>query len=159
MLKDHNCPEAIKLAESSYYHEVKKEAFKKKIVLPKSLSRTKSANELITNLVIKPNVPKDIREKIKKALNDIKFTRLEVNVVEDDTNITGKIKLESYLNRLIPSSTLLFFVIPFGKLKSYLNQALCHFEFWTAYTLLYLVVPCYTLWEIEKLFESGSFSL
>lgn len=90
MLKDHNHLEGIKLAERSYLHAVQQAAFKRGIVLPRDISRVETENDIPTNLVIRSGIGNEIKCKVLKAMEDLKFTKLEVNIIGADLPVSGK---------------------------------------------------------------------
>ena len=84
------------MAEASYYHAIKKAAFEKGIILPKRVAKT--GDEAITNLVLRPALDSELRMKLLKAMEDIKFTRLSVKIV--DQNIGNKLNRHNNCTRI-----------------------------------------------------------
>ena len=68
------------MAEKSYYHAIRTAAFQRKIILPPFISTITTGNEVPTNLVFK-NANDDLKNKFLKAMTDIKFTRLDVKII------------------------------------------------------------------------------
>ena len=81
--------EGLKLAEKSYQHAVRRAAHAKGIILPENISRVETENDIPTNLVLRPTLCDEIKEKILKAMEDIKFTKLEVNIIGNDLPAVG----------------------------------------------------------------------
>ena len=82
VLKDHNNREAINMAIDSHYYSVKKAAFKQGIVLPEVLNvGDTDIEEPITNLVLCPSLPDDIRRDVLKGVRDLEFTRIDMKVI------------------------------------------------------------------------------
>ena len=85
-MKDHDKPDVANMAVDSYHHAVRKYAHKKGIVLPDRISNTNNIEEILTNLTIMPNVNQTIITEIMKGMEDIKFTKLDVNIIRLDNN-------------------------------------------------------------------------
>ena len=84
MLKDHRCHEALRLAQNSYYHAVKVAAFKKGIVLPDTVSNFDNVPKTPTTLVFGKQIDCSVKRELLKAMKDIKFVKLDVNMVNED---------------------------------------------------------------------------
>lgn len=81
-LKDHHCPEVISMTEKSYLHCVRRVALKKGILIPEiSVEATISLfKESVTNLIILQNCPQEIKRLLQKTIEDIKFTKIDINI-------------------------------------------------------------------------------
>ena len=84
VLKDYNNDDVIKIAADSHRHELRIAALNKGILLP---NVAEASEKVIINLVFRPAITTIVRENVVKALNDIKFTRLNVNVIGKDDPI------------------------------------------------------------------------
>ena len=71
------------MAEKSYSHAVRTRAFSEGIILPEHVG-TRSSNERTVNLYLRPSLCAAVRQSILSGIQDIKFTKLDVNVVGDD---------------------------------------------------------------------------
>ena len=114
MLKDHNCQDVVSVAEASYCHAVRRAALRRGIVLPPQLSQ--ESNEFPVNLVVTPMLPTPTKERLLTALEDIKFTKLQMNVKCEGRETNGKHTCYPFdvlivKNRSFPALFCSFFII------------------------------------------------
>jgi len=80
----YNRERAIPIAESSYYFAVRRAALKEGIVLPERLSALPTDSKCLVNLLFTNAIDMEVKQKVLKAIQDLKFTRLEMNIINGD---------------------------------------------------------------------------
>ena len=73
------------MAKSSYLHAIRRAAIKRGIVIPEVSGETTRSvfKESVTNLVIRPSLPDYIKQMLKDALENMKFTKVDIHIKGD----------------------------------------------------------------------------
>lgn len=89
------------MARQSYIHAVRKSAFKRGIVLPDvSELEEKKADEMPAKLVFRPTIPKDVKSYILTGVQEMKFTKISLHVV-DNCNVIGTYVFKLLFNSIL----------------------------------------------------------
>ena len=91
VLKDHNNKTVVMIAVKYFYKYVHAEARRKSglVMLPANPTfEDSSEDETFARLVLRPKLPTSVRSKLLKAVEDIKFTRIDLDV-KDHCDGTG----------------------------------------------------------------------
>ena len=84
------------MAQASYRHSVRRAAFSRGIVLPEAVTEQENNQETTINLVIRPSISREIKTQLLKAVDDIKFANLGINIINPDHAIDCKNILKSF---------------------------------------------------------------
>lgn len=98
MLKDNNDWTIIDAALKCYYDEVRFEANRRRnLVLPRDFDFGHDHSETPAKLVLKKVCPKETHNKIVKAMQDIKFTKIDVTVIDQFKDSGKLLLLQSFI--------------------------------------------------------------
>ena len=82
---------AIDMVVISYFHQIRKAAFKKGVIIPNASLSINSDRKILTRLYLQPSLDNSLRKGMVQAMKEISFTALKVKKIVSESQIGGVI--------------------------------------------------------------------